>query len=166
MRKMSPVLIAFLLIGCESDAPAPPRTEQVQAVDPANPCSLLSGQDIGGAVGSEVDKGREVESRPNSEGESIPLCLYRTGSPYASVTIHVESPVTEPEFRRRSTRDARNTKHLTDVADLAYIHAGVSLSLLMDDAAITATVQHFDSVDNTEEVLRKIGIAAVHRLQT
>lgn len=166
MRKMGLVLLTVLLIGCDADAPAPPKSGQGQAVDPTDPCSFLSGQDIGEAVGSEVEDGREVESIPNPEGESIPMCLYRTGPPYASVTIYVENPVTEQEFQRRSQRDVLNTKDLTDLADLAYIHGGVSLSLLMADVAITATVQHFDSVEDTEVVLGKIGTAAVYRMQT
>ena len=166
MRRMSSILLALLMIGCGTDAPAPEKSEEAHAVDPTDPCSFLSRRDIAEAVGGDVKEGQEVKSRPNREGESVPLCIYTTGPPYASVMIQVESPVTEKEFQRHLRRDPLNTKEVLDIGDLAYIHGAVSLSVFMADAAVTATVQDLDSAANTEVVLRKIGSAIVRRMQT
>jgi hypothetical protein len=155
---MGPVLLALLLIGCGAAAPASSKSEEVQTLDPTDPCSLLKPLEIAEAVRSDVEQEQEVESRPNRDGESVPLCTYRTGPPYASVTIQVHSPITEQEFRRRLRFDPLNTKELSNIGDLAFIHAGVSLSLFMPDAAVTATVQHFDTVAKTEVVLRRMAM--------
>jgi hypothetical protein len=167
MRTAALLLCTLLLVACDPDAPDPSKQEAVRAADPSDPCSLLSSGDIAGAVARrDVEEGREVESRPDSRGATVPLCVFRTGPPYASVTIYVENPVAEEEFRGRIERDPINTKEVTDIGELAFIHAGVSLSLFVADTAITATVQHFDSVADTEVVLRKIGAAALRRTET
>ena len=118
------------------------------------------------AFGTEVDTPEEVESRPGPGGRSVPLCMYRVGRPYTSLTIHVERPRTEADFSRELTEDPLNTRAIPDLGDLAYIHGGVSLSLFLEDTAVTATVQHFDSVERTEVFLRKIAHAALDRLET
>jgi hypothetical protein len=166
MRNVGPVLLALLLIGCDAAMPASPRSEGVQTLDPMNPCSVLEPHEIADAVRSDVERELEVESRPNRDGETERLCLYRTGPPYTSVTIQVHSPISEQEFRRRLRFDPLSTKEISHVGDLAFIHAGVSLSMLVSNTAVTATVQHFDTVVNTEVVLRRIGAVSTQRLET
>lgn len=163
MRKTRGILIALLLASGSVELPT--TSAAGAAVDPSEPCSLLAPSDVAKAFKHGVKKGREVLSRPNSDGERVPLCIYRTGPPYTSLTIYVERPVTRRGFQRRMARDPRNTKELGGIGDEAFIHAGVSLSVLEGDTVVAATVQHFDTVQRTQVVLRKIGSAAVRRIQ-
>jgi len=48
-----------------------------------------------------------------------------------------------------------------DVGDLAFIHAGATLSTFADGAAITVSVQSFGSVEAAEDVLRDVARTAV-----
>jgi hypothetical protein len=163
MRKNRWVLVALLLVSAGVELPTTPAV--ADAIDPSEPCSLLTPSDVSKAFKHDVRKGREVLSRPNSDGEQVPLCIYRTGPPYTSLAIYVERPVTRRDFQERMERDPRNTKELGGLGDQAFIHAGVSLSVLEGDTVVDATVQHFDTVQRTQVVLRKVGSAAVRRIQ-
>jgi len=61
--------------------------------------------------------------------------------------------------------DPINTVELDDLGDAAFIHAGVHLSVLVDDVAVAATLQLFDTVEQAEDALHELGDTIVRRLQ-
>ena len=169
------MLVALLLAACGSpdatqpvSAATPSPAGSAPPVDPRDPCALLAPEDIAAVTGGDVSKGEEREGmksilRPDEDFN--PLCVYRTGPPYASVAIYIERPETPEGFRRRMEEDPINAVEIEGLGDSAFIHAGVGLSLLVDDTAISATVQHFDTVEQTREVLTKLGETIVRRVR-
>ncbi|MDQ3957281.1 MAG: hypothetical protein M3273_03045 [Actinomycetota bacterium] len=144
---------------CESGSEGPRRA----AVDPSEPCSILSPAVVEGALGTEVRGEHESESRPGPRGP-VPLCLYSMGAPYSTLTVHVEHPVTRDEFTKRMNRDLRNAEPIDDLADAAYIHGGISLLLLQGETVVGASLQHFEDIEETRNDLVRIGREAAERI--
>ena len=130
-------------------------------IDPEDPCDLLEPEDVGEAIGYEVDRESEVDSKDGS----VRLCAYRTTEPFGSVVTYLEPEVSEEEFRERMRKDPMNAREVKDIGDAAFIHAGSSIQILVDGTAVSVSVQMFDSVDHAEIALRNVGNLAVERLR-
>ena len=155
------------LVSQESDLSPAPQPSHAP-VDPEEPCALLDESAMTEAAGVEIADGAEVQSRPDAEGRTEPICLYAVEPPYTSITVHFETGVTMDEFERRKRRDSRpfdNADELKGVGDAAYIYAGVSLQMLVDDVWAVASVQHFDTVDETRRVLAGLGTYIAEELR-
>lgn len=167
------VALALLLAACGNPdvtqpvfAATPSPAGSAAPIDPRDPCALLTPEDIAAATGGEVSEGQEREGMKMRPDEDFnPLCVYRTGPPYASVAVYIERPETPEGFRRRMEEDPINTFEVEGLGDAAFIFAGVGLSMLVDDTAVSATVQHFDTVEQTQDVLTKLGETIVRRIR-
>lgn len=168
-------IAATLLTACGS-APAHQSGDAVEAsnqaaasseeLDPDDPCSLLTPEEVAEATDLDVDEEREVPSKPGPKGKTQQLCLYRTTPPYNFIVVSFESDVSEEDFRARMERDPSNTEEISDVGDLGFLHGGAGLSTLIGDTALSVSVQTFDSVENAALVLRKIARAGVEHLRS
>ena len=161
MRKCAAMVLVLLSVACQGDGSEPHTQERPALVQPSQPCALLTAEEIGEAVGTPSREGEEVSSISGD----VRLCTYRTGPPYASITVQVEWPMTQEQFQRRMKKDPINTEEMTGLGDLAFVHAGVSLSVLSRETAVSASVQHFKSVDDTQVMLRSLGETIVSKLQ-
>jgi hypothetical protein len=154
------MVAACFLISCgQAQAPHTRVSSTPIVVRPEDPCSLLTPDQVADAAGIEVSEEREGESKGSKD--SLPFCLYKTASPYNFIIVVVEAPITEEAFRKRMERDLLNSKVVDDVGDLAFLHAGASISTLADSTAISMSVQSFGSVQSAEVVLREVAKAAV-----
>lgn len=168
--------LALVLIACGTPSPreAPQRvapfgqaaTDSYE-VDPDDPCALLTPQEVSEAIGLEVEEEREVPSKSDGvKGQSSRLCLYDTTEPYGSIVVYLNSEVAEKDFRKNMRRDPINTEEVPDVGDLAFIHGGAGIQILVDDTAVSVSVQMFDSVEEAELALRNVGKVAAERLRS
>jgi hypothetical protein len=164
MKLLSAIGLLLLAAACGSGQVPLSTGNGRPAIDPSDPCSLLTSDQVAGVLGLEVREAREIESIADPRGNSVPLCRYQTEKPYRSVTLYVESPASESEFKKNLGRDPVNTTQLEGIGDLAFVHAGVQLATLVQGTVISVTVQDFDTVEETEVVLRKIAQAAVREL--
>ena len=146
-------------------APLGEESPTPYVVDPKDPCSVLSAEEVAEAIAREVTSEDEVESRPDQEGRTVPLCHYATTQPYGSVVVYLEEESSEDDFRARMRRDPINTEEVEDLGDLAFFHGGVSLSVLVADASVSMSVQMFDTVEEAQVALRNVAEIAVERLR-
>lgn len=133
-------------------------------VDPDDPCAFLTPGHVEIALGVDVRAEREAESHEDPQGNSVPLCIYETARPFTSLSVFIDTPVTASEYRGPYERNPLNTKPVSDIVDLAFIDAGVSVSTLVGDTVFSASVQHLDNGPETERVLRRLGGMAANRL--
>ncbi len=149
MRWVVLTLLLGLCAGCEPDPPAP----RPAVVDPERPCAFASADEVGAAVGSDrVASPLEGVSRD----ASTRLCSYGVGRPFNTVTLYVEDDVTEDEFRERMNRDPLNTDPLEGAGEIAFTHAGVSVSVWDGGRSASAGLQHFGSPDATRTALEEL----------
>ena len=147
------ILVPLLLVaGCDSDPPAPPRA----VVDEERPCELATTAEVAAAVRGREIPATPVEARSSMDKSGTLLCNYPVGPPYSSVTLHVEEDVSEDEFRQRMERDPLNADPLDGAGDLAFTHAGVSVSVWEDGRTASASVQHFEGSDDTRRALEEL----------
>ena len=125
------VAVALLIASCQPSA-GPGPDGRTAGVDPADPCSLLSPAQIASVATIEVSSERQVQSRADPQDDSVPLCMYAT-QPFNSLTLHLESPVSERDFLPRLRRDPLNTKEIEGVGDMAFLHAGASIQTLSNE---------------------------------
>lgn len=147
-------LVAVLMLACaacDRDAPAPAPA----VVDPERPCEVATAAEIAEAVGASAPPASPLEGV--SRGGRIPLCNYGVGRPYTTVTVQVETDVSEDEFVDRMARDPLNTDELEGAGELAYTHGGVAVSVWEDERALSASLQRFDDVDETRGALERLG---------
>lgn len=165
--RIAALLGAVLLLfpGCElggedgrSDRPP---DSQLSAVDPEEPCDLLSPEQVQRAIGTEVTTEREVDSHD----PATRICSYETREPWASVGVVLETGITPSEFRKRARRDAINTEATAGIGDDAFIHGCASINVLLGEVVVGMSVQHLTSCDETAEVLRNLGQEAVGQLR-
>jgi len=130
-------------------------------VDPADPCSLLSTEEVAKALGLEVDSARENGSL---SGSHIRLCGYKTRAPYGWVTLGIESPVGPAEFQQRLEGDSAKATELERIGDGAFVSSGVELSTLVDETVVTFSVKNFKEVAAAQVVLRRLAEAAIKKL--
>ena len=157
------VAMALLVASCQPIT-GPESSRKRLVVDPSDPCSLLSPDLIASAANIEVSRERRVQSRADSHGESIPLCMYAT-QPFNSVALHLESPVTKNDFVRRLKRDPLNTKDVAGIGDRAFLHAGASIQTFVDRTVVGISAQHLTTVEETEGALIAIAKRAVAQLR-
>ena len=125
-------------------------------VDPARPCALATADEIAAAVGGRSGDRREERARAPKGAEGALLCLYEVGPPHLTVSLMVETGVSESAFRRRMERDALNTDALDGAGELAFTHGGVAVSVWDDGRAASASLQDFGDPDETREALEEL----------
>lgn len=149
-------LAALLLAaGCEADAPQPPAA----VVDEERPCRFAAAGEIAAAVGEDDASAAAVEARPGMDKSRTLLCNYRLGPPFSSVSLYVESGVSEDEFRARMERDPLNTDPLDGFGDVAYTHGGVNVLVWEGGRVAGASLQDFRDPDEARQALE--GLAAL-----
>jgi len=169
MRGLAVLATLLLVVACDSGRehhPSPQEGRLSARVDVPDPCSLLSVDQVAKAVGASVKGAGEVQSMSDAQGKSAPLCSYETASVYKTVTVSLDAPVTKQSFLERLGRDTANTQAVAiPGGELAYVHAGVSLSMLTGATVVTIDVQDFRSVEETRSVLRHLAQEAVAGLR-
>lgn len=162
MKPLALLVISLLLASCQPDAPPRPDTgtTAVGEVDPQEPCALLSPASVQRAIETEVSDEAEVSAHGRGR-----ICSYGTTEPWASVGVVVEDDVTRRAFDKRLRRDQINTDPVDGIGDGAFIQACVSITVLVDDALVSASVQHFTTCDETAVVLRALGREMVAALR-
>jgi hypothetical protein len=148
--RLAHALLALLVCAaCQTERPVV-RTGEV---DPARPCAFATTAEIAAAVGGEAERSRTVESRSK---DGTLLCTYGVGRPFSTVTLHVDTGVSEDEFREVMGRDPINSDPLGGAGDLAFTHAGVNVSVWKDGRTASASVQHADDPDGTRAALENL----------
>lgn len=146
MRAFALSLLLLAAVACDEGRPARPAV----VVDARDPCAFATSEEIAAAV--EGRPGERNERRARGPGDVV-LCHYDTGQPHSSVTLNVETSVSEDEFRRRMERDPLNTDPLEGYGAAAFTHAGVSVVVWEDGRAVSAGLQHLTDVDAAREAL-------------
>ena len=145
------LILLACLPACEgSETPAP------VVVDPARPCAFATADEIAAAVGGLSGDRREGSARAPEGAEGARLCLYDVGPPHLTVTLHVQTGMTEESFRDRMERDPLNTDPLEGAGELAFTHGGVAVSVWEDGRAVSASLQDFGEPDETREALKAL----------
>ena len=153
MRACIFAIVVLLVAGCDAEeVPPMPDPERAVVVDEEDPCGVVTSEEMAEATGGRAGRTREAQGH-----SSELLCSYPVGPPYSTVTVHVETDVSEAEFRRRMERDPINTERLQGVGDLAFTHGLVAVSVWEDGRAVSASVQHFSDPARTEAVVLEIG---------
>lgn len=147
MGKLVVVLVLVASLGCDSRESPEARTA---VLEEERPCAVASPEEVAEAVGGAAYGAQAVEARSK---DGTMLCSYDVGPPYSTVTLHVETAVSETDFRGRMERDPLNTDPLDGVGDLAFTHAGVGVSVWEDGEAASASLQHFGDPDVTRRAL-------------
>lgn len=147
------VLGALLAVAaaCDPGAPAPETV-----VDEERPCELAAPAEIAAAIRADVASAAPVESRTSTDESRTLLCHYDAGRPYGSVTLHVETGVSEDEFRERMRRDPLNTDPLEGVGGMAFTHAASGVSVWEDGDAVSASLQYFGEPEVTRRTLEDL----------
>ena len=122
-------------------------------VDEERPCAFATGGEVAGAVEGRAGTARAVEAMSK---DGTLLCSYGVGPPHTTVTLHIETGVSEEEFRARMEEDPLNADPLEGVGDLAFTRAGVDVSVWENGDAVTASVQHFGDPAVTHNALREL----------
>jgi hypothetical protein len=164
MRKFLLVLLVLLAPACDPRM-TPGGDRALLTVDPSAPCSLLSPEQVARALDMTVDQAAEVDSHPDNQGRTVPLCLYETGHPYDSVTIQLEGGVSASDFESRLNRDPINTARIEGLGDDAFIHAGTSVSVSVGQEVVTIALKKFGRHEATKIVLERLAREALSELR-
>lgn len=112
-------LLLTAAAGCDSpDAPKPPAV----VLDEEQPCAVATPDEIAAVTGGEPGPVRAGEGHSK---DGTLLCNYEVGPPFSSVTVYVDTDVSEDDFRERMERDPLNVDPLDGAGDLAFTRAGV-----------------------------------------
>jgi hypothetical protein len=136
----------------------------LRTVDLSAPCSLLSPEQVARALDMTVDHAAEVDSHPDTQGRTVPLCVYE-GHPYDSVTIQLEGGVSSSDFESRLNRDPINTARIEGLGDDAFIHAWASVSVRVGQEVVSITLQKFGGHEATKIVLERLAREALSELR-
>lgn len=159
MRRLVLLVLLSTLMACVPEE-TPSTPTPAREIDAKDPCSLLSPEQVEVAIGTPVRDEREVEARDLVTR----ICHYETTEPYGSVDVVVRQHVSQDEFETRVNRDPANAEVLDGVGDGAYIHACVSLEMLVKETVVSISVQHFTTCEKTEVVLRALAGEALSEL--
>ena len=148
--------------GTPSSAGGPPSDESpsVTQVDPEDPCSLLSPEDIERAIRANVSSEREV----GSKDLVTRICSYDTTKRWSSVGVSLEKGVTAEAFNEKMTRDPPNTQKVDGIGDGAFIHGCSGITVLVEETQVSMGVQHLTTCEETADVLRALANEAVEQL--
>lgn len=158
------MVLILIASACDSN-PSSDGTLPLRVVDPFDPCSLLSSEEVAEALEMEVHRVAEADSHPDSDGRTVPLCVYETGHPYDSVAIQLEAGVTASDFEMRHDRDPINTVRIDGVGDDAFIHAGASVAVLVNQEVVDISLQKFGRDEVTDTVLLSLARKAESALR-
>lgn len=153
--------VLVLLIGCTNGAPEQLARQAESLVDPEKPCELLAPQQVEAAINTDVEGEREVDSHD----PATRICSYATTEPWASVAVSLEANVSPDEFAKEVRRDRPNTEPVDNIGDSAFIHGCSSITMYASDVAVTASVQHLTTCEETSVVLQSLGRAIVESLR-
>ena len=148
------------LVACEQEIadPSPPR--MLAQVDAEEPCSLLTPEQVGEAIGTQIRSESEVDSHdPNTR-----ICSYKTTAPWTSVSISLETDFSTEEWAKEVKQDPVNTEPVAGIGDGTLIHACASIAVFEADALVWASVQHLTTCDETSVVLKALGRTIVDTL--
>lgn len=146
MRAIALSLLLLAPVACDGDEPEPASV----VVDAGEPCAFATPAEIAAAVEGQAGESNERTARGPGD---VVLCHYEVGPPYSSVTLNVETSVSEGEFRRRMERDPLNTDPLDGYGAAAFTHGGVNVVVWEDDQAVSAGLQHLKDADRAREAL-------------
>jgi hypothetical protein len=144
------VFFAAILVAAVACDPG----SDVVVVDEERPCAFATGREVAAAVEGRAGAARAVEAIGK---DGTLLCTYDVDAPYSTVTLHVETDVSEKEFRARMERDPLNTDPLEGPGDIAFTHGGVGVSVWEDGDAVSASLQHFGDPAVTHNAVRELG---------
>lgn len=146
MRAIALSLLLLVPVACDGEDPGPPPV----VVDAREPCAFATAEEIAAAVEGQAGESNE---RPAMGPGDVVLCHYDIGPPFSSVTLSVETSVSEGEFRRRMERDPLNTDPLDGYGAAAFTHGGVNVAVWEDGRAVSAGLQHLKDADSARAAL-------------
>jgi hypothetical protein len=73
MRMLFAVGFLLLAAACGSAQTPPSAGRSAPAIDPSDPCALLTSAQMANALGLEVGRADEIESIPDPQGNTVPL---------------------------------------------------------------------------------------------
>jgi hypothetical protein len=154
------LLVAMSLGACESEGveeiPSPITAE----IDPQNPCDLLSPEQVGAAIKTEVRDEEEVDSHDLVTR----ICSYKTTKPWSSVGLSLEDGISRDEFDERVRRDPPNTEPVGGIGDGAFIHGCSGIFVYTGQVLVSAGVQHLTTCEETSIVLKSLARTIVNTL--
>jgi hypothetical protein len=154
-------LAALTMVACGREVAGLPIQGTVNALDPQEPCSLLSPRQVQRAIKTKVDGEREGDSHD----PVTRICHYEAIGPWGSVGLSLDVQTDRDEFTKRLRRDPQNTERVDGIGDGAFIHACSSISVLVGDVLVTVGVQHVTMCEETGVVLRALGREVVTALR-
>jgi hypothetical protein len=133
MKRVAALAVFFCLGACTSGDPG-----DVPSL-PADPCALLSDQDVEATMGAPV-----IRSEPVPPEQMIvpgaSICDYQTRGPYGTVVVAVE-PEEMEGFVTVRDRDPRNNESIDNLGDEAFASGRVSVWVRVDEGYFVVGVQ-------------------------